>query len=262
MRYMKQIALFFLVIVLASCGGAKKTTNTVTTEDIATARLIENHYANHFDFKTLVARTRVRYQDAKSRQTVTVSIRIEKDQKIWMSASILGITGAKALITPDRVSFYEKIGRRYFEGDFSFLSEYFGVQMDFEQLQRLLIGQTVYNLREGDYQVDQEDGLYKITPKKQLEILNLFFFMEPEKFLIKKQQVTQPKDNLSLDVNYISHQLIQGKSFPKSIAIEVLENTDQTKIDIEYRSVDVNVPVRFPFSIPSGYEKIELDEFR
>jgi hypothetical protein len=154
-----------------------------------------------------------------------------------MSASILGITGAKALITPEKISFYEKINRRYFEGDFSFLSQYFGVQMDFEQLQRLLIGQTVYNLREGDYQVDQVEGLYKITPKKQLDILNLFFFMEPQDFLIKKQQVTQPQDNLSLDVNYTSHQLVKGKAFPKSIAIEVIENTDKTNIDIEYRSV-------------------------
>ncbi|WP_299675243.1 DUF4292 domain-containing protein [uncultured Dokdonia sp.] len=257
---MKRLALLLIISVLASCGGVKKTTNKVTTEDIATARLIENHYTNTFDFNTLVARTRVRYQDNKSRQTVTVSIRIEKDKKIWMSASILGITGAKALITPEKISFYEKINRRYFEGDFSFLSQYFGVQMDFEQLQRLLIGQTVYNLREGDYQVDQVEGLYKITPKKQLDILNLFFFMEPQDFLIKKQQVTQPQDNLSLDVNYTSHQLVKGKAFPKSIAIEVLENTDKTNIDIEYRSVEADVPVRFPFSIPSGYKKITLDE--
>jgi len=259
---MKRITFFlFVMSILASCGSAKKTKNKVTTEDIATTRLIENHYSKTFDFNTLVARTRVRYQDEKSRQTVTVNIRMEKDKKIWMSASILGITGAKALITPEKISFYEKINRRYFEGDFSFLSQYFGVQMDFEQLQRLLIGQTVYNLRDGDYQIDQVEGLYKITPKKQLDILNLFFFMEPQDFLIKKQQVTQPKDNLSLDVNYTAHQIIKGKQFPKNIAIKVLENSDQTTIDIEYRSVEADVSVRFPFSIPSGYKKISLDEF-
>ena len=259
---MKKVTLLLILSILASCGGSKKTTTNVTTEDIATTRLIENHYSNTFDFNTLVARTRVRYQDKKSRQTVTVNIRIEKDQKIWMSASILGITGAKALITPEKISFYEKINKRYFEGDFAFLSQYFGVQMDFDQLQRLLIGQTVYNLREGDYQVDQEEGLYKITPKKQLDILNLFFFMEPQDFVIKKQQVSQPQDSLSLDVNYTTHQLVNEKPFPKEIAIEVLEYTDQTTIDIEYRSVDVNVPVRFPFSIPSGYKRMSLNEFQ
>jgi hypothetical protein len=257
---MKRLLLLLVISTLVSCGGTKKITNKATTEDIATARLIENYYANSFDFTTLVARTRVRYEDKKTRQTVTVNIRIEKDKKIWLSASILGITGAKALITPEKVSFYEKINRRYFEGDFSFLSQYFGVQMDFEQLQRLLIGQTVYNLREGDYQVDQVEGLYKITPKKQLDLLNLFFYMEPQDFLIKKQQVTQPQDNLSLDVNYTEHQLVKGKPFPKNIGIQVLENADPTSIDIEYRSVEVDVPVRFPFSIPSGYKKITLDE--
>ncbi|WP_299208191.1 DUF4292 domain-containing protein [uncultured Dokdonia sp.] len=257
---MKRLLFLLVISVLASCGGTKKATKKATTEDIATVRLIENHYANSFDFTTLVARTRVRYEDKKSRQTVTVNIRIEKDKKIWMSASILGITGAKALITPEKVSFYEKINKSYFEGDFSFLSQYFGVQMNFEQLQRLLIGQTVYNLREGNYRVDQVDGLYKMAPKKQLALLNLFFYMEPQNFLIKKQQVTQPKDNLSLTINYAAHQLVNGKPFPESIGIQVLENTDQTLIEIEYRSVDVDVPVRFPFSIPSDYKKITLDE--
>lgn len=257
---MKKLLFLLAMSVLASCGGAKKATKKAATEDIATARLIENHYANSFDFTTLVARTRVRYEDKKSRQTVTVNIRIEKDKKIWMSASILGITGAKALITPDKVSFYEKINGQYFEGDFSFLSQYFGVQMDFKQLQRLLVGETVYNLREGNYRVDQVEGLYKMTPKKQMALLNLFFYMEPRDFLIKKQQVTQPKDNLSLTINYEEYQRVNEKPFPKNIGIQVVENTDQTLIEIEYRSVEVDVPVRFPFSIPSGYKKIVLDE--
>lgn len=259
---MKRLLLLLFTGILFSCGGSKKIANSPTTEDIATSRLIENHYANSFDFTTLVTRTRVRYEDKKSRQTVTVSIRMEKDKTIWMSASFLGITGAKVLITPEKVSFYEKINKSYFEGDFSFLSQYFGVQMNFEQLQRLLIGQTVYNLREGAYKVDQVEGLYKMTPKKQLDLLNLFFFMEPQDFLIKKQQVTQPQDNLSLDVHYTEHQLVNGKPFPRNIDIQVQENTEQTRIEIEYRSVEVNIPVQFPFSIPSGYKKITLDEFK
>ena len=127
---MRRHLLLIVIGMLTNWGGSKKITNKATTEDIATARLIENHYANSCDFTTLVARTSVRYEDKKSRQTVTVSIRMEKDKKNWMSASILGIKGAKVLMTPEKVSVYEKINRTYFEGDFSFLSEYFGVKMN------------------------------------------------------------------------------------------------------------------------------------
>ncbi|MBN2867296.1 MAG: DUF4292 domain-containing protein, partial [Flavobacteriaceae bacterium] len=37
-----------------------------------------------------------------------------------------------------------------------------------------------------------------------------------------------------------------------------IENEDQLVINLELKSVDLNEDVRFPFSIPSGYKKIEL----
>jgi hypothetical protein len=227
-------------------------------EDIATAKLISNYYNNTFEFNTLAARMKVRYKDRKNSQSVTVSLRMDKGKTIWMSASILGISLAKAKVTPTSVSYYEKIGRTYFDGDFEFLSEYFGVNMDFEQLERLLVGETVYDLREGKYAIDQVDNQYQITPKKQLEILNLFFFLEPENFILKKQRVTQPKDNLSLNVDYREHQQLEGFTFPQNIYIEVLENADKTIIDLEYKSVERNVDLRFPFTIPSGYKEIKF----
>ncbi len=261
---MKYLSIISIVLLFVGCKGTKKVVNTATVDDIETTRLIENYYENSFDFTTLVARTKVKYQDKKTRQTVTVSIRIEKDKKIWMSASVLGITGAKALITPDKVSFYEKINRTYFDGDFTFLSQYFGVQMNFDQLQRLLIGQTVYDLRKGTYEVDKQESVYKIIPKQQLDILKLFFYMEPQQFLLKKQQVVQPKDKLFMDVDYINHQSVNGKPFPQEIQIKAVDNSkgDQTMINIEYRNIDINVPVRFPFSIPSSYKEVTLDEIR
>ncbi|MGK0251809.1 MAG: hypothetical protein ACI81G_001247, partial [Gammaproteobacteria bacterium] len=69
---------------------------------------------------------------------------------------------------------------------------------------------------------------------------------------------TQPKDNLSLSVDYRAHQQLEGVTFPKNIFIEVLDNTDKTSIDIEYKSVERNVDLRFPFTIPNGYKEIKF----
>ena len=256
---MKKACIILSMLILASCGGTKNTiNNTAEVEDLATAKLIANYYDNAFEFNTLAARMKVKYKDRKNSQTVTVSLRMEKDKTIWLSASVLGISLAKAMVTPTRVSYYEKIGRTYFDGDFAFLSEYFGVDMDFSQLQRLLVGEAVYDLRKGRYVVSQSDNKYQIEPQKQLELLNLFFFLEPQDFLLSKQRVTQPKDSLSLDVDYTTHQDVAGAKFPKTLHIEVIENTDMTTIDIDYRSVEHNAAVRFPFSIPSGYKEIKF----
>lgn len=255
---MKYILILCSVFVFASCGSTKSIKETGEVEDIATAKLISNYYNNTFEFKTLAARMKVRYKDRKNSQSVTVSMRMEKGKTIWMSASILGISLAKAKVTPTRVSYYEKIGRTYFDGDFEFLSEYFGVDMNFEQLERLLVGETVYDLRDGKFVIDQVENQYQITPKKQLDLLNLFFFLEPKNFTLKKQQVTQPKDNLSLNVDYREHQQLDGFAFPQNIFIEVLENADRTTIDIDYKSVERNVDLRFPFTIPDGYKLIKF----
>ncbi len=255
---MRKLALLACMLILTACGSTKRTKTTAEVEDIATAKLIANYYNNSFDFTTLAARMKLRYKDKKNSQSVTVSLRMEKDKTIWMSASILGISLAKAKITPDRVSYYEKITRSYFDGDFEFLSQYVGVQMDFDQLQRLLIGQTVYDLRDGSYTMEQLESQYKITPRKQLDILQLFFFLEPEQFLLQKQRVAQPQEGLSLDVDYTTYQEVDGMIFPKDLHIEVLKKADRSVIDIEYKSIDRNQTLRFPFKIPSGYKEIRL----
>ena len=241
-----------------SCKSTKVVTNEATVEDIAASRLVNQYYSNTASYNTLAAKLRVKYKDKKNSQTVTVSLRMEKDKTIWMSASILGISLAKAMVTPDRVAYYEKVGGTYFDGDFSLLSTYFGVDMDFEQLQRLLTGETVYDLREGNYVLAQTDNLYQLTPKKQLDILNLFFFIDPQNFRLKQQQVTQPRDNLSLNVDYRSYQKIAEQTFPENLFIEVTEYDDRTTIEIDFRTIDVNASVRFPFKIPSGYKAIEF----
>ena len=247
-----------IAILLTSCGGTKTVANKVKAEDIATSKLVKQYYEKAPSFNTLVAKLRVKYKDRKNSQSVTVSLRMEKDKTIWMSASVLGISLAKALVTPDRVSYYEKINGTYFDGDFSLLGTYFGVDMNFEQLQRLLIGETVYDLREGKYILTQVDNLYKITPKKQLDILNLSFFIEPENFHLKQQKVSQPQDNLSLNVDYLTYQDVAGMTFPQNLFIEVNDTGEQTTIDIDFKTIDVNSPIRFPFKIPNGYKEIEF----
>ncbi|TVZ52737.1 DUF4292 domain-containing protein [Dokdonia sp. Hel_I_53] len=255
---MKKYSYLFIFILLASCSGTKKIATSESAEDITSSRLINEYYANALEYKTMDARTRLRYEDKNNSQSVTVTIRIEKDKKIWLNASLLGISGARALITPDKVQFYDKLNRQYFEGDFRFLSEYLGVDIDFFQLQRLLSGQTVYDLREGKYDFKKTAVGYTITPRKQLEGINLLFSISSENFMVDRQRVEQPAENVSLDVVYGAYRNVEGKPFPTQIDILANDNQNQTRVSIDFRDIDINVDTNFPFSIPSGYSKIEL----
>ena len=46
---------------------------------------------------------------------------------------------------------------------------------------------------------------------------------------------------------------------PKGITIIANEKESTTKINIDYRSLEFNQPVSFPFEIPSGYKEITIE---
>ncbi|MGB6153376.1 MAG: DUF4292 domain-containing protein, partial [Pricia sp.] len=133
----------FIAILAVSCTSKKVVADGALDENLAAKTIIRTHYANALDFKTLSGKMRIDYSDGEDAQGVAVSLRMEKDKAIWISAPF-GVV--KALITPGRVTFYNKLQNEYFDGDFAYLSKYVGVELDFQQMQNLLVGQALLDL--------------------------------------------------------------------------------------------------------------------
>ncbi len=257
---MKNIAYIVTLLVLLSCGSSKKATSVENVRDLSSKQLVNAYYTNVLDYKTFDARTKIKYRDKKgSKPTVTLTIRIEKDKQIWMNASFIGFSGARALITPEKVQFYDKLNNQYFDGDFEFLSQYLGVKIDFFQLQRLLTGQTVYDLREGRFTFTETPTGYEITPRKQLPGVNLFFGISAQNYTTQEQRVEQLDNEGSLDIAYGDYKQLEGKTFPYQLDILADDGRNQSQVQIEFREIDLNQELRMPFSIPSGYQEIKLD---
>lgn len=252
----KIAGLVILTAFLVSCG-AGRTGKKMVTRDAGTAKVIRQHYKNEADFKTLTGKIRAVYQDEEKSQSVNLSFRMEKDKAIWMSASVLGFPMAKAYITPQKVSYYEKVGQTYFDGDFSLISDWLGTPLDFQKLQNLLIGQAIYDLREDKYELMESQRGYQLSPTSQASVKRKFL-INPESFKAMAQQLAQEKENRSVTVTYSDYQDVAGRLFPKEITIIANENGKSTNIALTYRSVEFDGEVSFPFDIPSGYEEISV----
>lgn len=248
--------LISLIVLLTACKSTQ--TRTATTEDIASAKIINSHYNTHIDFNTMAARLKVRYKDDNTSQNVTISLRVEKDKTIWMSASLLGISLAKAKITRDQVQYYEKLDKTYFDGDFKLLSDLLGTSLNYDQVQALLLGAPIFDLQNGRYNAVAGDSNYLIVPKKQQSVFDLFFYLNPGDFTLQQQRLNQQEENRVLTVSYGDYQNLKQGYLPETIKIKAQENDKQTEIDIEYRSIDLDEGVSFPFSIPDGYKEIKL----
>ncbi len=217
--------------------------------------IIRSHYQNELQFKTLSGKVKIDYSDGEDAQGVSVSLRIKKDEVIWMSAP-LGIV--KAYITPDRVSYYNKLENEYFDGDFAYLSNLLGTELDFEKVQNLLLGQALFNLRDDKYDVTILGENYELRPKNSLEMIKVLFQIEPKNFKIAAQQLSEPLKNRTLDINYKNYQKVNKWILPNEIFILATEGNTRNTIDIEYRNMEFNEPMNFPYSIPKGYKEIVL----
>ncbi|TKD65056.1 DUF4292 domain-containing protein [Flavobacterium sp. ASW18X] len=258
MKLIKQITGYnvaiILLLLLGSCGAKRAVATGEVDANLTAKKVIQQHYQNQLNFTTLTAKVKIDYSKGDESQGVSVSLRMKKDDAILLSAPF-GMF--KALITPDRVSFYNKLENEYFDGDFEYLSKLLGTEMDFNKVQNLLVGDAILDLKQDKYQVQLVENTYKLTPKQQKALYEIFFYLKPNTFKIAKQEVKQSIKNRKLDMRY-TYQDVASKVLPSTVDILVLEGQEKTTINLEYKNVELGKSVNFPYKIPTGFKEISL----
>ncbi len=253
---MKKLLLLFITVSLFSCRATKPVLKQSHAKDeIASEKIIAGHYANKTDFKTIYIKSSVHYEDEKQSQNVSAEIRIKKNEIISVSIRFLGITMAKALITPNKVQYYEKIGGKFFEGNYQALSQFLGTDLDFNKVQNLFIGQALDDLTKEKYINSIEDKLYKLENSQDSKTKKTFYF-DSESFHVTKQLISQAEQSRSLQIVYPEYKQYLEMNLPVSILIDALMEKGRTNIKIDYNSATFNEEINFPYSVPEGYEQI------
>jgi hypothetical protein len=251
--------ILFISLFITSCGGGKIAVGSETAnKNLSPKNIIKSHDEAIPNFSTIAARIQVRYESIREVQSLTVSLRMEKDQKIWIKASLLGITLAKLYITPEAVSYYETISNTYFKGDYSLLSEWLGTEIDFEKAQKILLGQSIFDLN-NKYVSDVVANKYMLQPKMQTDNFIHFLLVNPDNFKIASESLSQPIDERIFTINYGAYQNLEGSYFPLDFRIIATQKEKKTQIAVNFKKIDYNVSIRFPFTIPKGYEEMQLN---
>ncbi|WP_038268338.1 DUF4292 domain-containing protein [Zhouia amylolytica] len=244
-----------MLMILQSCGSKRAVASKDAIEGLSAKTIIKNHYKNELDFNTLRGRIKIGFENEETSMSNSVSLRMEKDKAIWLSAT-LGVV--KVLITPERVSFYNKLDNTYFDGDFSYLSELLGTTLDYQKVQNMLLGQALFDLKNDKYDATVVQNKYQLKPKQDIALFEKLFLIDPLNFKMAGQRLNQPGQNRVLMITYDKYYQISGKLFPEQIAILATEGSNQTKIDLEYKNIEFNQSVSFPYKIPKGFKQITV----
>lgn len=256
---MRKYLLLLVLPLFFACKSKSLVANEKAEKNLSAEKIIKNYYANDkIDFSTAYIKSNVSYKDSKQSQSVTAEIKIKKDEMILLSIRFLGITMAKALITPDRVQYYEKPNSKYFDGDYSTLSKWLGAELNYQKIQNLLLGQPLDNLREYKYTSSIFENLYALETVSKSTVKQSYFF-DASQFLLKMLTLTEESQAKSLTVFYQEHSNYPQGTLPKRFSIEAAQQKGTSFIGVDYKSVSFNEDFSFPYSVPSGFERINID---
>ncbi|MCK5401626.1 MAG: DUF4292 domain-containing protein [Flavobacteriaceae bacterium] len=254
-RLLKILSIILLLFVFG-CKSTKKIIPTNKLDNnLSSKQIIREHLKQEAKFKTLQSRVKVEYIQGNKSQAHTINLRMEKDKTIWIS-SFLNVIRVK--LTPEKVGYYNKLENNYFEGNFSLISDLLGIELNFNKVQNLLLGEALFDLNNELYDANIHEASYLLQPKMQGELLEIFFLLNPGHFKMDSQQLAQPLKRRMLQIDYENYQKVKRQVLPQQIHITALEDTDEIIINMEFKSISLNNDLRFPFRIPSGFEEIVI----
>lgn len=253
MKY--KLSILLIVLVLVSC----KTTQSIAKQEIKTvnpaAQLIEKIQQNQPHFQSANVNKMTVELDMNDRKVnVSANCKIKKDTAMFISFQVFGFEVFKAELNPDSMKVFDKMNRRYYVVDYGYLSNKFGVKVDYHSLQSLITAQLFCvgnkNIQADSCKLVATDNIAKtlnyetgnIVQSTTLSLQNVI-----QSVLLKTKN-----SSYQLNTQYVNYKDINGISFPQEIRLAA--NNDKTKVSCNFSILSVEFNTYFKL-IPTSTEK-------
>lgn len=206
------------------------------------------------DFKYLNIKSKVNFTAAGENQSFPVNIHIKKDSIIWLSI-VVGLEGARGIITQDSVIFLDRLHRTYYKYDFASLSKQFNYPLNYDLVQSILIGNMPIKKRETD-EVSKQEGGFMI--KQQEKFLQVENFIVESTLKLQKLNVSDSTGNSKMQIDYANFLNINELLIPQEIKAQIDAQQNgkvlQTLINLQHNKIEIlDQSPGFVFSIPKSY---------
>lgn len=187
-------------------------------------------------------------------KSVGGTMRILRGQRIWLNVSVLGITFARGMFTPDSLMYYEKVGKTAFEGRWTAvqgLSPVFRAA-DYALMENLLCGRPAFSLAAEDFDREPQGTYWAFTHRDARSGLTLTGLIDRKTYRTVRQELRTPDGKVGLSVEYAYG---GDTSWPQSLLLTVSADT-QKAVRMEYSAPSRSMRAEFPFKIPGGYRDV------
>ncbi|PHX74814.1 MAG: hypothetical protein CK547_01455 [Chitinophagaceae bacterium] len=260
--------LMLLVISIASCRSTRKITTVITKKDSAIVvvnpaesdsaksvrELIKKIESKQILFNTFSSKVKVDYSDEKNnRVDFNAFVRMQKDSAIWVSIiAALNIEAYRVMITKDSVVIMDKIERTIQRKPLEYLQKITKVPFDFKTLEDLIVGNPVYLDKNVTSFIDQGETFSMSTLG---EVFKHFITVNKKdlNLIFSKLDDIDVTRSRTANLTYADYSNVGSWMFS---GLRKISLSEKTKIDVqlEFKQVEFEKPLSFPFSIPKSYK--------
>lgn len=218
--------------------------------DAAVSSLLAKVNNNEIVFKELALKLKTKVTSPDLNQSFTTNIRWKKNEKIWLSMSIIGIEGARVLITRDSIQIMDKINNRYILKPIDYIREKTFVQLSFDDIEQLLLGQMLFaEAAEVSYAANATNHTLSFDGGRFLSHL----IFDKSSAHLSGQYITDKMYMQTLSSQYQNYQPQLGKQFPMDRELKMSSGVSTFEMIAKFQSIEIKENLEYPFYINPAF---------
>jgi hypothetical protein len=286
---------FVVIVFLLSAIGFSscKTSREITTTNlkpIGTARLLKNIEENSLVYESLsISRINAQFSGNQSKTSFRISLKAIKDQKILGSITKLNIPVGRVLLTPDSVVYVNYIDRNFFVDDYTFLSDFLNIDLDFSIIQSI-ISNSAFSYRNDDkdkdfktFSTSVESGLYVLQSEKERKVYKMDekektgkierrlkrlddnalilqkMSFNPTNFALVKLLIEDKTNNRKMEMIFDEFVKIMDKDYPGAIDMSFNSESDNIVLKLRMNGFSTEKLDSLNLEIPEKYQQIKVN---
>ncbi|MCF6356211.1 MAG: DUF4292 domain-containing protein [Draconibacterium sp.] len=286
------IGLLLITFWLSSCRSTRELP-TSTVKPISAGKLLMNVKQNAFDYEYFtIKRISCQFSNNDKKANFVINLRTLKDEKILVSISKLKIPVGRVLLTPDSVKYVNYIDKNYFVDDYSYLSSFLNIDLDFATVQSI-ISNNAFSYRNDSKDKDfktfksfVEDGMYVLQSEKTKKIFKMeekskigktgkidrrmkrlddealilqTMYFDPTNFALTELIIEDKTNDRKMNMNFNNFVKIQNNDYPGAIDLGFDSEQNEMKLKLKMTGFSTDIINSFNIKIPEKYEQIKVD---
>lgn len=282
-------ALIFLAIGFSSCKTSRDIPR-VEAKAISTVKLLKKVEENSFDYESFsIKRISCQFSSNSTKATFKINLKALKDDKILVSISKLNIPVGRVLLTPDSVKYVNYIDRNYFIDDYSFLSDFLNIDLDFATIQSILSNNAFSyrnDPRDKDFKTFEsfiESGMYVLQSEKERKIFKMDekgktgkierrlkrldddalilqkMYFNPASFDLTKLLIVDKTNDRTMEMDFGDFEKVGQKYYPGSIDMSFVSEEENVSLKIRMNGFSTEKIDTISLNIPEKYEQIKVN---